>query len=78
MALPLLNELAANLRDTHAERDERLQIQAELERVSKLEQEIRRVRGEVRTLADSLQSLNGAFECYATAVKPKPSQASAK
>jgi SAM-dependent methyltransferase len=86
LVLPLLNELAANLNDTRVARDDRQQIQAALEQeidarriqVSSLEKELHRLRGDVRTLADSLQSLNGAFECYATALKPEPSQASAK
>jgi SAM-dependent methyltransferase len=38
--------------------------------VTVLENEIHALRGDVRSIIDSLQSINGPFECYAAATKP--------
>jgi SAM-dependent methyltransferase len=38
--------------------------------VAALENEVHALRGDVRSIIDSLQSINGPFECYAAAVKP--------
>jgi hypothetical protein len=70
---PFLDEIVTNLNSSFVAQN-KAQAETLFHLTQILAQEIQRLRGDVHSLLNSLQTLNGAFECYVVGYKPTRSE----